>query len=158
MKDQDAAAPAGAVQIVQLAGTFEAFGMVIDFLSRTPPFADFETRTVANAVRHQLGDGQHLAAMAGTRMVGYAGWMLTTEEIARAWAEARGELRRVPAERATAAALTIVAVTDPAVTRRLIRGARTLNPGKRAYFKRGTEGGPQPPRKASVLIVSGTSR
>lgn len=145
------------VRIVQLGGTFEAFGVVVDYLSRTRPFADFEVGAFANAIRSQLSEGQHLAAMAGPEMVGYAGWMLTSDAVGRAWVDSGDALVRVPAGQATAAALTIVAVSEPSVTRRLLRGARELNPGKRIYFKRGSEGEPRAPRKASVLNFSANS-
>jgi hypothetical protein len=159
MPDQDPSdrPDSGAIRIIQLAGTFEAFGMVVDYLSRTTPFSNFELGAFAGAIRHQLGAGHHFAAMSGTELVGYAGWLLTSDAIARAWVESNGPLVRVPAEQATAAALTTVAVTDPAVTLRLMRGARELNKGKRVYFKRGSEGRGRLPRKASVLIFSKTS-
>lgn len=156
MPDQDPSdrRDSGPVRIIQLAGTFEAFGMVVDYLSRTQPFSSFELGAFAAAVRNQLGQGHHFAAMAGSEMVGYAGWLLTSDAVARAWVESNGPLLRLPAEQATAAALTTVAVTDPAATLRLIRGARELNKGKRVYFKRGSEGQDRPPRKSSVLIFS----
>ncbi len=159
MPDQDPSdrQDSGAIRIVQLAGTFEAFGMVVDYLSRTAPFSEFVLGTLAGAIRQQLGAGHHFAAMSGTELVGYAGWLLTSDAVAQAWIDSNGPLLRVPPEQATAAALTTVAVTDPAATRRLMRGARELNKGKRVYFKRGSEGQNRPPRKTSVLNFSSTS-
>jgi hypothetical protein len=159
MPDQDPSdrQDSGAIRIIQLAGTFEAFGMVVDYLSRTAPFSEFVLGTLAGAIRQQLGAGHHFAAMSGTELVGYAGWLLTSDAVAQAWIDSNGPLIRVPPEQATAAALTTVAVTDPAATRRLMRGARELNKGKRVYFKRGSEGRDRPPRKSSVLIFSKTA-
>lgn len=156
MPDQDPSdrPDSGAIRIIQLGGTFEAFGMVVDYLSRTAPFSEFVLGTLADAIRHQLGAGHHFAAMSGTELVGYAGWLLTSDAIAQAWAESDRPLLRVPTEQATAAALTTVAVTDPAATRRLLRGAREVNKGKRIYFKRGSEGRGRTPRKTSVLNFS----
>lgn len=116
------------------------------------PFKDFEMGSLARAIREQLGTERHIAAMLGRDIVGYAGWILTSQEIAGAWVAGNGPLLDASGPDATAAVLTIVAVTDTRATPMLIRRARELNPGKRAYFKRDNAVGV---RKNSVLIFSG---
>lgn len=140
------------IELITLNPSFEAFGAVIDFLSGMPPFKDFEVGSLARAIRDQLGTERHVAAMLGREMVGYAGWLFTTDELAAAWVAGAGPLRSLSGPEAVAAVLTIVAVTDNRATALLIRRARELNPGKRAYFKRDNVVGV---RKNSVLIFSG---
>jgi hypothetical protein len=123
-------------RIVQLNLTPEALGLVIDFVGRRPPFSHFETGTLLEALGHQLRDQHHLVAFDGLKVVGYAGWMMTTTQIAEAWQRNEGGLVRRKGEDADAAVLTIVASIDKSITKRLMRGARELNPGRRAYFKR----------------------
>ena len=140
------------IDLLTLNPTFEAFGAVIDFLSTMTPFRDFEMGPFARAVREQLGTERHIAAMLGGNIVGYAGWILTSHEVAAAWVAGNGPLHDASGPDAVAAVLTIVAVTDTRATPLLIRRARQLNPGKRAYFKRDNAVGV---RKNSVLIFSG---
>jgi len=130
--------PAG-LTIVQFNMTYEGFGLVIDFLSRHPPFADFALKTLAEAVRRQLHLGHHQVALEAGTIVGYAGWLLTSEAIGSAWLAGRGKLLPIDPALADAAALTTVAVREPAAVLPLMRGARYLNPGKRIFFRRDRE-------------------
>lgn len=141
-------------EIVSLSGSFEAFGMVMDFLSRTESFDRFELGNIASAVRGQLASGCNLAAVRGNEVAGYLGWIYTTPELAEDWMEGRGLLKSLPRNEAAAAALTIVASVDRAATVRLIRGARELNKGVQVYFKRGYDTALKPSRKSTVLNTS----
>lgn len=123
------------LQIVQFNATFEGFGMVMDYLCHKVPFSTFESKTLADALHRQLKSGHHLVAMQSGAVVGYAGWLMTSKAIAEAWLADQRKL--VPHSDADAAALTIVAADQRMTVTRLIRGARDLNPGMRAYFKRG---------------------
>ena len=140
--------------IVCLAASFEAFGMVMDFMSVSDVFATFELGTLAGVVRRQLRDGNNLAGISDNQIVGYAGWLHTNESIGEEWMESRAVLRPLPESESDAAALTVVAVSDPKVTTRLMRGARELNKGKRIFFKRGYDGVVRPDRKSNVLNVN----
>jgi hypothetical protein len=139
-----------AVKIVQLGGSFEAFGVIVDYLSRIQPFSRYDIGNFAMAVRQQLRNGHHLAAMRGMTVVGYAGWLLTSRAIAEEWLQSEGILRPVERHKADAAALTVVTTKERQVLLRLIRGARKLNPGIRVYFKRQYAQGSRGARKASV--------
>ncbi len=61
----------------------------------------------------------------------------------------RAKLVRKQGEEATAGVLTILISDEEAAVPRLIRAVRRLNPGRRAYFKRGADG-TKPVRKRSV--------
>jgi hypothetical protein len=140
------------LEIIAMNATYEAFGMVMDFLSGAPPFNKFDLAYIAELIRAQLQLGHHLGAVTGQReMVGYAGWIHTSEANAELWMRDMGVLRPVETGRHDAAALTIVAVTDSRATPRLLRGARALNPGVRVFFKRSYDDALRPPKKASVL-------
>jgi hypothetical protein len=141
----------GELRIMQFNATPEGFGMIIDYVGRQNPFASFEAKVLIDALYQQLKHGHHLVAMRRNRIVGYAGWLLTSSEIAEGWIENRTSLIRKSDAEATAAALTIVASQDRAAITKLMRGARRLNPGKRAYFKRAASA-TKPARKRSARI------
>jgi hypothetical protein len=150
----DPATNSGRPVILQLHGSFEAFGVVFDYLSRTDPFTRFQVGHFSSIIRQQLKIGHHLVAMDGKTVVGYVGWILTTKEIGDRWQEDHGKLTPVAEGKADSAALTVVASRDRSILLRLIRGARTLNPGKRVYFKREYDDGGKTTRKASVDNVT----
>ncbi len=143
--------PARDVKILQFNATYEGFGRVMDYVGRRMPFAGFESGVLVEAIYQQLKHSHHLVAMRGDKVIGYAGWMLTSIELAEGWLEGKASLVRKHGDEATAAALTIVASEDRAAITKLMRGARRLNPGKRAYFKRGADA-VKPVRKRSARI------
>ncbi len=140
------------INIVCLSASYKAFGMVVDFLADSMPFGTFELSEIAPVLRTQLKAGHNLAALQGSVMVGYAGWLLTTEAVGTEWMENRAILS--PMSEGDAAALTIFASDDRGATTRLIRGARELNVGRRVFFKRGYDGQMKPGRKSTVLNTS----
>jgi len=144
----------GDTVIVGLAPSYQAFGMVLDFLAESDPFGMFELSAIAPVIRAQLQAGHNLAALQGERMIGYAGWLLTHEKTGTEWIENRAILRPLAADASDAAALTVFASEDKAVTLRLIRGARELNKGRRVFFKRGYDAQVKTGRKSTVLNVT----
>ena len=139
------------IKIICMAPTFEAFGMIIEYLSETDVFRTFDLSAICDVVRRQLADGHNLAAFDGKRVLGYAGWLHTTEQVGSEWVENRAILKPLKPADSDAVALTVFAVSDKAITARLIRGARELNKGKRVFFKRGYDGVMRPGRKQAVL-------
>jgi hemolysin-activating ACP:hemolysin acyltransferase len=135
-------------EFVRLANSFEAFGMVLDLLSRQVPFRDFDLAQIAAAVRLQLKNRHHVAAMRGRVLIGYVGWMPTQRDIGEGWLAGTRALTPVADSAADALAVTIVVALEPRLALHLIREARKLNVGRRAYFKRGEGEGA---RKATVL-------
>jgi hypothetical protein len=144
------AANSGRPVILQLHGSYEAFGVVFDYLSRRDPFTRFEVGHFSSIIRQQLQKGHHLVAMEGQTVVGYIGWLITTKEIGDLWQNNLGKLTPVAEGSSDAAALTVVASRDRPILSRLIRGARTLNPGKKVYFKREYDSEGKSTRKSSV--------
>lgn len=139
-------------KLTQLTGSYEAFGVAMDFLSRIEPFSDYDVGNFSRALRRQLATGQHVAALEGLRLVGFCGWLATTKPVAEAWVKGTGLL--LPAdEGADAVALTVVAADGRPVLNALLRRAREMNPALRVYFKREYADRRQTARKSSVENV-----
>jgi hypothetical protein len=146
------AAPGAGWRIVELANTFEAFGMVIDFLSASLPFSSFELGPFSGVIRDQLSLAHNFTAIdPNNNIVGYAGWILTTRANAELWERDMGMLRAIVEPAADAAALTVVASNNKAATLALIRACRDRNKDIRVFFKRGYDGQMRTSRKSSVL-------
>jgi hypothetical protein len=134
-------------ELMLLRHSYEAFGMVIDLLSRNLPFAKFEVGDLGAAVRLQLQLEHHVGAIFEGRLIGYLGWLTTSPTVAEAWVAGEGPLTTESS--GNSVALTIVVGTDSKVIRALISNARQRNVGKRVYFKRAAGQGTE--RKTSVL-------
>src|SRR5262249_42214719 len=111
---------------------------------------------LVSALQDQLLLQHHFCALRGKTLIGYCGWMLTTQEIGERWMRANGPLNPVPDDRADAGALTIVRANDPKVLRRLIRATRNQNPGIRVFLRREYSDGLKGVRQTTVLNVSQT--
>jgi hypothetical protein len=136
-------------EFVILNHSYEGYGMVIDLLSRTPPFSKMEVGDLSAALRLQLGQGHHVAVVAGPRLLGYAGWLPTLQTIAEPWVMDQGLLVPVLDGTANCIAITIVTAVMPDLARSLISALREKNPGVRFYFKR--TGTSRKDKKTSVL-------
>ncbi len=126
--------------VVHLRNSFEAYGMVLDLLSRNAPFRHYDLDQISAAVRLQLLRGTHIAAMRERAIVGYFGWIRTNKVIAEAWSKNLGPLTPVPFPTSDAVAVTIVAAPDTRVLRHLVRHARSLHPQTTVFFKRQAAG------------------
>jgi hypothetical protein len=123
-------------RIEVLTGSYDAFGMVLDLLSRHAPFADSPLSQLSGTVRKQLRLGRQVAALSPSdELLAYAGWVPTLRASAELWVESRGPLK-ILEDGFDALAMTIVVSTQPLVTKALLRRAREMNPDARWYFKR----------------------
>ena len=122
--------------LVRLRAGPEAFGMVLDLLSRTAPFRYYDLDQVAAAIRMQLQQQCHVAALQDGQLIGYMGWMLTSEAIARLWATDAGPLKPVPQAEADAVCVTILASPNSRVLRKLVGLGRTQYATVPVFFKR----------------------
>lgn len=141
-------------RILKLKATHEGFGRLIDYLSRIEPYAHHELGNFANALRHQLRYGCHLAAISGRSLVGYCGWLPTRVPIAEAWLQDKGTLRPVLDGNADAYAVTVVAAAERRLLTALIREVRKEHPRTRWFFKREYQDRSRPARKSSVANVT----
>jgi hypothetical protein len=123
-------------QIRRFKPGFDALGILVDFLTRAPPFDSFRAGPFVTALKHQLARGHHVSAFRGEALVGYCGWLPITSALGERWLAGEAELEPAEAERSDAVALTIVRVEDRAALRPLIRASRKLEAGKPVYFRR----------------------
>jgi hypothetical protein len=112
-----------------------SLGMICEFVSRFPPFNDYEFGVVVKSLLYQLESGSHLVAGQDDRIVGYVGWISTTCEIAEAWLDQDAKLRP-SSENIDALAVTILAAEHPRHIAPLIRQAKIRHPGYSVYWKR----------------------
>lgn len=137
-------------RIESLSGSYEAFGMVLDLLSRHAPFADSPLSQLAQAIRRQLRTGRQVAAISAQNdLLAYAGWVPTTRASAELWVAEIGPLS-IGDVGQDAMAMTVVVSTRVSVTAALIRRARDLNPDAKWYFKRSYGAQLRSPRKQSL--------
>ena len=139
-----------ALELRQFKPSFETLGILIDYLGKSPPFKDIATGEFVLALKHQIADGHHVCAFRGDRLVGYCGWLETTSEIGERWRSGQASLLSVAPERADAAALTTVRSDEPDVLAPMIRAIRTMNKGKRIFFRR--DYAEDKPRKRQTVL------
>jgi hypothetical protein len=142
--------PSDPFRIVTLNPTYDAYGMVLELLSRHAPFSEFRLSQISESVRAQLKGARHVAALSpDNELVGFAGWAYTLAASAELWVEGRGPLKILD-KGYDALAMTIVVSTLPAATSAMMRHSRSLHPGLRGYFKRSYDGQLRDSRKQSV--------
>ena len=147
------------VKITALKPSLASLGVILNFLSKSEPFASHSLKAIAGAVRVQLETANHLVALDGETIVGYAGWMRVTSQNAENWLNGQAQLVQAKAPKADAAALTMVVSSDNSVTRLLIRGARDCNKGVRVVFRRDYDAIQKQTKRQTVLnIVQTDSR
>lgn len=126
---------------IQLKPSMEALGIVLSFLCRSSPYAEFRAAKLIAAVQHQLSTRSHVCLVEGERMVAYAGWLPVSAADAERWLEGDNSLQPVPSDSTDAVALTIVSAAERRLVPQLIRACRTLAPQQNIYFKRDYAGG-----------------
>jgi hypothetical protein len=122
-----------------------SLGLVCEFVSRFPPFNNFEFERMVKTLLYQLQAGTHVVVGLDDRIVGYVGWIRTTQQIAEAWVEQDAQLRM--AEDADAIAVSVLVAEDSKHVLPLIRHAKTLNIGCSVYWKRYFPDGRSPARR-----------
>ena len=144
---------AGSYEIRLFKPGFDALGIVVDFITRTPPFAHFHAGALVDALKFQIVHGEHVSAFRGETLVGYFGWLPITRVVGEAWLVGAAELTAVESARADAVALTVVRVADPASLPSLVRAMRKRGPGKFVYFRRDYAGGPRAHRRGRFELT-----
>lgn len=66
-----------------------ALGRAVDMLRRVKPFAGYDFGRFSNVLMGQIKRRHYVFTTLEGRDVGYAGWALCTEQIARGWIEGR---------------------------------------------------------------------
>jgi hypothetical protein len=139
------------MEIRNLKPGFAALGVVMDFLARDQPFANFKAGDLLAAVTYQLSLGHHVAGFENSRLVAYCGWITTSTAGGEAWLHGKGGLTMAPVETGDAVALTVVKVLQDKQVLPMIRACRDRNKGKRVFFKRDYAVGDKLSRKSAVV-------
>lgn len=113
-----------------------ALGLAVEFLRSQAPFAGFRFGTFAGVLSGQVRRGHYLFAQRGSGIVGYAGWALCTDDVARAWVEQGVVPGYEQCLQGEAVVVLTFAARDRAATFFLARQLRRLYPGQRAWFLR----------------------
>ena len=142
---------ADAVELCQIAPTFESLGLVVDLLASSDSFDRYEFGPLIQALSSQISNRHHVCAFRGGRLVGYCGFLPVTRARAALWLDDRAALEMAPHGAADAVALTIVAAREAGVLRPMIRFCRLGFPGTRIFFKRNYAGARRVSRKSTVL-------
>jgi hypothetical protein len=145
----DRALPASPIICRRLPPSYGSLSFIMEFIVAAPEFGGMQSRVLFPALKVQIQHGYHVAAYRNQKLVGYCGWLNTTEEIARQWLKNEGKLHGVPASSSNAVALTIVRIIDREAVLPIIRSCRQLNGERRVFFKRESRGA-QTERKSSV--------
>lgn len=142
---------AGAVELCQIAPTFESLGLVVDLLASSDSFDRYEFGPLIEALSSQISNRHHVCAFRGGRLVGYCGFLPVTRARAALWLDDRATLEMAPPGAADAVALTVVAAREAGVLRPMIRFCRRGFPDTRIFFKRNYAGAKRVSRKSTVL-------
>jgi hypothetical protein len=129
---------ADAVELCQIAPTFESLGLVVDLLASSDSFDRYEFGPLIQALSSQISNRHHVCAFRGGRLVGYCGFLPVTGARAALWLDDRAALEMAPHGEA-------------GVLRPMIRFCRLGFPGTRIFFKRNYAGARRVSRKSTVL-------
>ena len=124
-----------------------SLGLVCDFVSKFPPFDNFEFKQMTVTLRFQLETQSHLVAGYEDEIVGYLGWIPTTTEIAEAWISDQAPLV-ASTEEVSAIAVTVLVTSHPRYALPLIRRAKAERPGLPVYWKRQYADGKEPQKRS----------
>jgi len=112
-----------------------SLGLISEFVSRYPPFNNFEFGKIVQSLLYQLEAGTHVAAGLDDRIVGYVGWIKTTRLIAEAWLTQNSELHAT-FDDPDAIAVTVLVTEKPSYILPLIKHAKAMNKDYSVYWKR----------------------
>ena len=113
--------------------------MLLDYLAASPPFSDYGMKSMLQSVTAQMTAGTYLVAISEERICGYLGWLLTTQQIAEDWVNGSGPLISRK-ENVSAAAPTILAVSDPDLLLPMVREMKRRVGNLPIFWKRHVKG------------------
>ncbi len=124
--------------LCQFADAAEALGRAVNLLQRVEPFASYHFGRFASVLQGQVRRRHYVFAVAERNPVGYAGWALCDEDVARAWLE----WQRVPRMDECVDGACLLGLTFYAIDQRtcllLSRYCRAQYPGKSVFGIRDT--------------------
>jgi hemolysin-activating ACP:hemolysin acyltransferase len=118
-----------------------ALGAACHLLARLEPYAGYGFGPVTRTLAAQIKRGHYLFVRRERTTLAYAGWALCRDDVAERWISGDGAPDFAACVEGPAVVLVVVASVEATATRRLIRAARELAPGRRIYFRRAYEDG-----------------
>ena len=115
---------------------YETLGVVLDFVTRGPPYDGFAAGLLTKALKAQIAEGHHLAVVRNGILAAYAGWMPILAANGEDWIAGRAEFQPVSADKADAIAVSIVRIEGPGIARELLLRVREEANGHRAFFRK----------------------
>lgn len=113
-----------------------ALGLAVELLRGRPPFSRFRFGKFASVIKGQIRRGHYLFTFRGNQPVGYMGWAVCEERIAKAWLEEGYN----PTFKECMSGDTCVLITFVSPSREVtfhqIRQSRLLYPDRPIYFMR----------------------
>jgi len=122
----------------------------VNFLLSVDPYASYRFGRFARTLAGQIERGHYLFAVRGKQIVGYVGWAMCEETVARAWVEGR----HTPSFEECRGGDCTVLMTWHAVSRDVVmflaRELRKAYPNHKAIFSRQYVGGK--PRRVGEIF------
>jgi hemolysin-activating ACP:hemolysin acyltransferase len=125
-----------AIRRHRFSDSFVAYAQAVNFLRPVDPYASYRFGGFAGTLAGQIERGHCLFAVRGNQVVGYVGWAMCTEEVARAWVEGR----HTPSYEECNSGDCVVVMTWHAVSKGVVsflaRELRKVYPNRKAIFSR----------------------
>lgn len=132
-------------KLAELPSNPYSLGIILRFLSNHRPFAEFEFGATTKSVLFQLKANSYFVCIKNDHVVGYMGWVRSSEENCRAWMENGAPLLAHPDP--TAIAVTVFAIDEKRFILPMIRYAKKREPGLTVFWKRYYQDGRVPSSK-----------
>jgi hypothetical protein len=112
---------------------------ILEYLAASHPFDGYGLKSILEAVTTQMRTGCYAVALKDGKIIAYAGWILTTQEVADRWLQHEGQLT-VEATAPSAAVFTILAVSQTDLLLPISRYVRRKVDGLPVVWKRHVKG------------------
>lgn len=136
------------IKFIQLPADPRSLAIAARFVSAYPPFAKFEFAEMMKTLFQQIDKKTHLVLSRDEELVGYLGWLRTTNEIADKWVKEDGPLRWKIG--GTAVAVSVMCAEDSKDILSMIKEAKRIEPNASVYWKRYYQDGRENMGKAVV--------
>lgn len=128
-----------------------AIGMAVELLHDVHPFREMTAHELIATIIGQVRRKHYVLAVEGEEVIGYVGWALSSEAVAKGWAEGRHRPSYDECEGGDCVILMMWYAESAAATRRLAKYLRREYPGHRFYGRRMKQD--RTPRPLSVFDI-----
>ena len=139
-----------ALQSCRFKDGFVAIGRAINMLRQVQPYASYKFGEFAGTLAGQIERGHYLFAVRDQQLVGYIGWALSDEAVARAWVEGRYVPSMEECKDGDYFVLMTMHASTQGVAFFLTRECRKIYPNRRVIFTR--DYADQRPRRVGTVF------